>query len=371
MHPSARELALFTMHFRRLLLPLLLLAVLATLSVCGGCQHLQVAVDRSGLADNAAAIVADPATPDPAALADFLASDDLAHDSAPRVDDADITVTPGRTIWSLGDITNAIEETLRFPSDARPPGHPSATATAWSWRKGAWGERPVVLWLPGARVSEDAFVLLQHFFRAGLAADFDVVAWVPPHHMVRQREGHADGDGLFGVDLQQNLRLDREMVREVRTLMAWLRRRGVDRIGLWGGSLGGSVAWLTAAVEDVDHVALMIPIVDWRTMVLSPSEMAGVKGRLDALGFSPTLQDQALLAGSPISYRVALPSARLHLRYARFDQLTPEETTLAFARAAGIDDVAGVEPSHASVLLTPTVFSDYEAFLRRMRPDPR
>jgi pimeloyl-ACP methyl ester carboxylesterase len=224
--------------------------------------------------------------------------------------------------------------------------------------------------LPGARVSEDAFVLLQHFFRAGLAADFDVVAWVPPHHMVRQVEGHTDGDGLFGIDLRENLRLDREMVREVRTLMDWLRRRGVSRIGLWGGSLGGSVAWLTAAVEPVDHVALMIPIVDWRTMVLLPAEMAGVGERLTALGFSSSLQAQALLAGSPVSYRVALPSTRVHLRYARFDQLTPEATTLAFARAAGIDDVVGFERSHASVLLTPAVFSDYEAFLRRMRPAP-
>ncbi len=358
------------MRLRRLLLPALLVGLLTSLSVCGGCRSLQVAVDQGGLADNAAAIVADPATPDPAALQAFLAADDLARDSAPRVGDADITVTPGRTTWSLGEVTNVIEETLRFPSTARPPGHPSSTAVAWSWRKGAWGERPVVLWLPGARVSEDAFVLLQHFFRAALAADFDVVAWVPPHHMVRQVEAQTDGDGLFGIDLRENLMLDREMVREVRTLMQWLRRRGVQRIGLWGGSLGGSVAWLTAAVEPVDHLALMIPIVDWRTMVLQPAEMAGVGQRLTALGFSSTLQAQALLAGSPVSYRVPLPSQRLHLRYARFDQLTPEETTLAFARQAGIDDVAGFERSHASILLTPAVFSDYEAFLRRMRPAP-
>jgi hypothetical protein len=328
-----QDLALTAMRLRRLLLPALLVGLLTSLSVCGGCRSLQVAVDQGGLADNAAAIVADPATPDPAALQAFLAADDLARDSAPRVGDADITVTPGRTTWSLGEVTNVIEETLRFPSTARPPGHPSSTAVAWSWRKGAWGERPVVLWLPGARVSEDAFVLLQHFFRAALAADFDVVAWVPPHHMVRQVEAQTD-------------------------------------IGLWGGSLGGSVAWLTAAVEPVDHLALMIPIVDWRTMVLQPAEMAGVGQRLTALGFSSTLQAQALLAGSPVSYRVPLPSQRLHLRYARFDQLTPEETTLAIARQAGIDDVAGFERSHASILLTPAVVSDYEAFLRRMRPAP-
>lgn len=43
---------------------------------------------------------------------------------------------------------------------------------------------------------------------------------------------------------------------------------------------------------------------------------------------------------------------------------------LAFARSAGLDDVAGFERSHASVLLTPAIFSDDEAFLRRRRPSP-
>lgn len=356
---------------RHRLLPLLAVALLVgAFSVCGACRSLQEAVDRGGLADNAAAMAEDPAIPDPAALQAWLENEDLARDTVPRVDDVDIAVHPDRTTWSLGDQTNLIEETLRFPSTARPAPHPSSTAVAWTWRKGAWGERPVVLWLPGARVSEDAFILLQHFFRAAVAADFDVVAWVPPHHMVRQTPGLSDGDGLFGIDLQENLVLDREMVREARTLMAWLRRRGVERIGLWGGSLGGSVAWLTASVEPVDHVALMIPIVDWRTMVLLPPEMAAVPRRLTALGFSTSLQEQALLAGSPVRYRVPLPSTRLHLRSARFDQLTPEETTLAFARSAGIDDVTGFDRSHASVLLTPAVFADYEAFLHRMRPAP-
>jgi pimeloyl-ACP methyl ester carboxylesterase len=345
--------------------------VAAVVAVFGGgaCVAAQVAADRQGLAENAAAMVADPRSPPADALRAFLAADDLVADSAPVVDAADVAVD-ALTTWRLADDVAPIQERLRFSSAIRPQAGPHNTAVAYAYRRGAWGERPVILWLPGARVSDFAFRFLRRFFDDAIGAGFDVVVWVPPHHLERQAVGQGDGDGLFGVDLKENLHIDRQMVREVRTLRRFLAAKGVQRVGLWGGSLGASVAWLAASVEPVDHVALMIPIVDWRTMVLLPPEMKPLVARLESLGVDDDLRQRAMLAASPISFRAQVPAGRTLLLYARHDQLTPEDTTTAFAADNGIVDVVGYERSHASILLTDDVYVRTALFFARMAAPP-
>lgn len=331
------------------------------------CAPLQRQLDRRGLQENAQAMLADPLLPPPPARLEYLLGDVLEVESAPERDLAKFAID-ARNEWKVEviDGKSVTNEMLRFPSSVRKEDSEVANAAFFVYRQGELGERPVILWLPGYGFADYAWPLFEGMYEDILRRGYDLLVWVPPYHMSRQRPGVAAGVGLLRVDSGDNLRVLNAMVQEIRTAAFFLESRGVKRIGAWGGSVGGAVLWMTSSVYPFDHINLMVPVLDWRTFIGDPEVMGPVINRLEGVGYTPELFRRVVWKSSPIAYKTLVRPERIQVQYARYDQVTDEQTTLAFARERSIEHITGYNRSHGTVLLTPALFDDYNAFLDEM-----
>src|SRR5437763_16274992 len=84
-----------------------------------------------------------------------------------------------------------------------------------------------------------------------------------PYHYSRAPRGYWNGELAITADLIRNAEGLRQVVIEVRQLIAALRDRGCHEFGVLGTSYGGWIGALLAMVEqDFRFVALMAPIVN-------------------------------------------------------------------------------------------------------------
>ena len=126
--------------------------------------------------------------------------------------------------------------------------------------------RDTILWVPGMGVSDTAFQFIKHFFNHELAAGYNIAFYIPPFHLDRREPGKGNGEGFFTADVQSNVQVILETVRELRTMVQYLISTGVGRIAGLGGSMGAATLLLTAQTVDMDFLCLMIPVVDWETV---------------------------------------------------------------------------------------------------------
>jgi hypothetical protein len=326
------------------------------LGSCLGCAPAQRWLDHKGLEDYATTLSQDLVgrtleTPGPL--------QDLNQDTAPNKVIWSVTGPPD---FQLPD-DELVQETLSFPSAIST--HPDVgTATFWVYRHGALGARPVILWLPGNGFAPIAFPFVRHFYSSIIDAGYDLVVWVPPFHMNRTNGQNAS---ILGVDTNENVRILSESVREVRTLIHFLMARNVPHIGGWGGSMGAAILWLVSAVETIDHMSLMIPVLDWRTVTIDPPQMKNLNEAIAHKNITLQELEEAYLSISPIAHPSKTSPDRIQILYAIHDQLTPESTTLDFAQARKIESVTGYNRSHATMLLGVSLYVDYANFLRSMK----
>jgi acetyl esterase/lipase len=340
-----------------------LLPAAALLAVSLGwlaCAPLQRAVDRQGLADNAALLMADESLSPPSTLVAVLAAP--TGDGPARAPDVMVT-TRDRWVMATVDGRQIINEIGRFQSFIRSGAREANVGAVDIYRHGALGERPVILWVPGRGFAAIGLPFFQAMYERILARGYDLVVWIPPYHLMRQQDGADAGDGFLRVDVADNVQVFQRMTHELEAIVAWLHGQGVTTVGGWGGSVGGALLWQASATVPFDHLALMIPILDWRSFARDPPEMQSVQQRLHDAGYSDALLDEAYRRTSPAGVTSLVDPGRILLQYARSDQLTSEALSLDFARRHGILRVIGYERSHASMLLTPSLYSDYAAFL--------
>lgn len=355
---TPRRLRLVALKSTRAL-TIVVLTTVFLLGSCLGCAPAQRWLDHKGLEDYASTLSRDLEGRE---LMPPRPLQDLSEDTSPTNVSWTVSGQP-----DFHPFEELIQETLQFPSAMST--HPEVgKATFWVYRHGPLGARPVILWLPGNGFAPIAYPFVKHFYSSIINAGYDLIVWVPPFHMNRT-DGAKDAS-ILGVDTAENVRILTESVREIRTLIAHLTARGVPHIGGWGGSMGAAIIWLVSAVERFDHLSLMIPVIDWRTLTLAPDEMAPLNARLAEKGISRAVLDDAYLSVSPIAYDSHTPADRIQILYAELDQLTPESVTLDFAQSKGIKTVHGYNRSHATMLVGVSLYVDYSNFLRSMKTSP-
>lgn len=341
---------------------LFLLAVSFVALVCIGCAPAQRWLDRRGIKDYAhgAELELDTRTE---ALKTPWQSVELDEMTSP---------VPGRWKTTGPPPWSSKRDHLRaeiWSYESAGPRDNLGATTFWVWRHGELGARPVILWLPGNGFAPIAFPFVSNIYETIMDLGFDLVVWVPPKHFNRLKTGETDS--LMGPDVRENQELVLESVREIRAMIHLLRSRGVERIGGWGGSMGASVLWLVSAVEDLDHMALMIPVVDWRTLSVEPAEMKTLVQKIEARGVPKQVLSRAFETISPVSWKSRVSPNRIFIQHGVYDQLTPDEVLRDFTQSQGIRRIQGYARSHATILLTPTLYVDYRAFLEEMKNPPR
>ena len=340
---------------------MLLVGLLLALCLCG-CSYVQKRMDISGLKDLAADLTAGAPSGSPEKLRAFVQATTLAKDTEPA-SDIRFTVSP-LAKWPIEHPSDdkLIMEKIIFPSLIKRQ-NGMDTAVFYVYRTGELRDKKVILWVPGAGVSDFALRFIKHFFLEALVRNYNVVFYVPPCHLERTEAGKKNGEGLLTPDHEKNLFVLLNAVRELRTMIAYLKSNGVTRIGGWGGSIGATMLLLTAQTEEFDHLNMMIPIIDFNTVIFKNIHMRDAVARFERAGFSESLLTEAYGVVNPVKYQLRLNPDRVQMMYAEYDQLTPKSAVVEFAQKNNIKKLIAYPRSHATMLLTNKLYEDYGLFL--------
>ena len=341
--------------------------VLATVLV--SCGSLNRALDNRALEAKAALVVARAPTETRSQALPFSTSEDLERATrSTRIMTPEITPL---VTHRVGDST-LTQLRLEFPSRVTLEHVESNQAVAYLYVHGHLGNRPVVLWVPGAYVSDAAFTPIGWFFAKILEHDMDILFYVPPYHLERTPAGFESGDAFLATDFVDHLRTFEQELADLRDLLGWLRAQGVQHIGAFGGSTGASMLLNVATWEPAfDFMTLMIPVIRWDQVVLETDELAPVRQALIARGVTSEEARTAYLALNPTDRSPCIDPDRISVLYGEFDRLARSGPILEWARAWGVEDLHVYSRGHSLMLFTPSMFDDYGRVLdgeaRRLR----
>ena len=229
-----------------------------------------------------------------------------------------------------------------------------------------------ILWAPGFGVSDLAFLFIKRFFRTELESGWAVLVWVPPFHLERRIPGKAPGAGLISPDLNILVANMNAALEELHRGYGWLKSQGYGRIGAWGGSFGAANLLRLAQDVDLDHLAVMIPLLDWNTIWAS-RPFTEIRREFQAAGIGSAQVESMLASISPRYARGPnIPPERIAFLIADYDQLTPLDITngymQGFAKPDGLKPVVWYfKESHSTILMNGAVYRAYGEFLRSMR----
>jgi hypothetical protein len=243
--------------------------------------------------------------------------------------------------------------------------HPeSDQAQLWVYRHGPLGERPVVLWVPGLYVSEGAFRFIDRFIGDALDLGADVAFYVPPYHLGRSPAGVDSGDAVLATDFPDHLAVFAQEISDLRALVLWLRSRGVGTLGAFAGSMGANAVLRIASWEPAfDFATLLIPLIRWDDVILGTPEMAPVRERLLASGWTPEALTVVYRALDPTLETPQMPPARISVLYGKWDQVARVEPLQRWAEAWGVTRLRACDSGHSLILLDGDVYRHYRELL--------
>ena len=210
---------------------------------------------------------------------------------------------------------------LTFPSQIETPHVENNTVHTWyvpAARRS--GRRRATLVLPQWNGDADAHVgLCRLLARVGISA----LRLSLPYHDARMPAELERADYMVSPNVGRTLQVNRQAVLDARRAIAWLAKRGYDRIGILGTSLGSCLAALTAAHEPLvqaaalNHVSPYFADVVWEGLSTAHVR-AGLDGAIDL-----DLLRRVWLPISPYPYVGRLRDIPALLVYARYDLSFP------------------------------------------------
>ena len=204
--------------------------------------------------------------------------------------------------------------------------------------------------------------------RMGLAVAFLSLPWHGPRKPAAAR---FHGEYFLSADLARTLESMLQAVSDVRSIVAWLKRDlGVIRVGVMGGSLGGCVATLTAAVaREIDFLVAVAPAIriseGLQGLPLGREIAAGVARQ--AVG--PVVVERLQRLADPSAFSPAVPPERMLFFAGRGDAFVTPAHLEALQRGWGRLDVRWHVAGHLTTLLAlppSRLFEETELLLQRI-----
>ena len=211
---------------------------------------------------------------------------------------------------------------LRFPSAFRTP-HPENDTVHALYFPASFGpgeRRRAVVVLPHWNADPGSHVVLSRLLaRFGISA----LRLSLPYHDDRMPPELHRADYIVSANVGRTLQVCRQAVLDARRAVHWLSRRGYERIGILGTSLGSCLAMLTAAHEPrvrtaaLNHISPYFADVVWRGLSTAHVR-AGLDGHIDLDRLR-----RLWLPISPQPYVARLRDTQVLLVYARYDLSFP------------------------------------------------
>jgi hypothetical protein len=239
----------------------------------------------------------------------------------------------------------------------------SNTATAYVYRHGALGARPVVLWVPGQYVIDLAMIPISWFTTEIVRRGADVVLLVPPYHLDRTPGGFSSGDAVFATSLADHLGVFAQELSDLRRLAGWLRAQGTRTLGGFGGSMGALLLLRIATWDSTfDFLTAFIPVLALGDLLELP-DAAPLRQRLADEGRTVPEMAEIYRSLDPTRAGPHLSPARISVLYGCYDPIATERRIDEWARAWGVTRLYGYPRGHALALFTPGMYADYAQIL--------
>lgn len=224
---------------------------------------------------------------------------------------------------------------LQFESGYEPPQDepgrdrwlsyaPIRTAHAWLLEHDAPG-RPWIVCIHGYQMGSP-LIDLTAFRAAELHHQLGMNVLLPvlPLHGPR-KIGRISGDGFFSANAMDAVHAVSQAMWDIRRMLAWIRERGGERIGVYGLSLGGYHTAVLAGLEaDLACVIAGIPASDYARTVWRHGPPGMIRA-VEASGVSQSDLREALIPASPLALSPIVPKERRMIFAATCDQLVPAE----------------------------------------------
>jgi len=338
---------------------LLIVFLSASLAALSSCAAFQKYLDTSGMEASYESIIKDYHPGNPVDFFRFVENFSLSQWTAPFDPGSPEEKPIGD--WKLESPKGAtlIQEKLFFPTPAAALTHSEDKLVLYVYRQDEIKGSRALLFVPGNGVSNLALIFLKKYFREILTRGYTLVLYVPPYHLDRIPAGKEGGDGFFTADSLRNVRMIAACTSEVRAAVSYLKSLGAVDISAWGGSMGASFLLLSAKYESYSHITVMIPVLDWNSVLMDNPEMRGLKDRVLADGFSEKTLRQAYGMISPMNHKTLTPPDRILILYARYDQLTSVSVLDAYRKSHGNPGLQIYDRSHATILTASAIYDDY------------
>lgn len=199
--------------------------------------------------------------------------------------------------------------------------------TAWAqyWRHDG-GPRPTIVVIHGFMADpywvNSRFLALPWFYKQG----YDILLYTLPHHGRRAAAlAPFSGHGYFANGISHINETVAHSIFDLRIFIDYLRRQGVDKIGVTGISLGGYTTALAASViDDLEFAIPNVPVVSLVDLIFQwfPAGQI-VKAGLRLADISVRDARHTMAVHCPLTYRPKLPADRLMIIGGAGDRLAP------------------------------------------------
>lgn len=279
------------------------------------------------------------------------------HYSDPRLFYGTDGVVPDLTTRPLRTAKRAHIESFRHPSvhPIRHEGYEATnTSTGWLYWNAHRADAPVAILCHGW--AHDALRPIEAvFIEPLLAAGLSVALPSLPFHFERTPAGTYSGEMMVTGDVALTVEAFRQSAKDVCGLIAWLRSRGHQRVGLVGYSLGGYVAGLVACLrDDLEFVVIGATGDSVVSVILDTRLGRNVREDLAASGMHERERlERAWGVISPGRLPLRVPRERVLLVAGRHDRIMLASSVQRLWEGWGRPPIRWMNEGHYSLLAWP------------------
>jgi|GEM_PF-2424747 len=153
------------------------------------------------------------------------------------------------------------------------------------------------------------------------ARGFDVALFVLPFHGLRRTSAKRFIPEFPSADPRMVVEGFRQAVSDLRGLLRWLKREGHPNVGLFGMSLGGYTAALTATIES--NLSFLVPVLPLSSMPQLAQEQGMLSLAPDAARLEYQLLERVYRSVSPLARTPLIEPDRVLVIGGQHDRITP------------------------------------------------
>ncbi len=335
------------------------LFILISLASIFSCTALQQYLDKTGIESSCKDIMTHYSPGNPSELDVFAENFSLSestatfHTGIPEVKDI------GRWKLDIPGNSNLIQEKLFFKTPLSNHTHPDDKLVLYIYRQGEIKNSRVLLFIPGMGVSDFALIFIKNFFKEIIERGYTLAVYIPPYHLERMPEGTETGEGFFTHDTVRNSKMITGCTAEIRSVVEFFRSQNAGSISAWGGSMGASFLLLAAHFEKFSHLTVMIPVLDWNSLLLDNPGFCILKERLIVDGYNEETLRKLYYQVSPINYNLLTEPDRVLFMTAAYDQLTSLKLTEKYREKHHNPLIKIYSRSHSTILTDYDIYKDY------------